>query len=78
MTAPAPDLGRLRPPAAAAGLAALSEMLGTRFSAGLAVREQHCNTTTWLAGPLLRRHHTCSPTFSRWIDAAPFASLRDP
>jgi D-lactate dehydrogenase (cytochrome) len=50
MTAPAPDMGRLRPPAAAAGLAALSDMLGTRFAAGLAVREQHCNTTTWLAG----------------------------
>jgi D-lactate dehydrogenase (cytochrome) len=48
MTAPAPDMRR--PPTAAAGLAALAEMLGTRFSAGLAVREQHCNTTTWLAG----------------------------
>jgi D-lactate dehydrogenase (cytochrome) len=43
-------MGRQRRPAAAAGLAALAEMLGTRFSAGLAVREQHCNTTTWLAG----------------------------
>jgi D-lactate dehydrogenase (cytochrome) len=50
MTAPASDMGRQRRPAAAAGLAALAEMLGTRFSAGLAVREQHCNTTTWLAG----------------------------
>jgi D-lactate dehydrogenase (cytochrome) len=50
VTAPASDMGRQRRPAAAAGLAALAEMLGTRFSAGLAVREQHCNTTTWLAG----------------------------
>src|ERR1700744_824257 len=37
-------------PSIAAGLAALAETLGDRFSAGRALREQHCNTTTWVAG----------------------------
>src|SRR5215468_2730930 len=48
MTAPAREARSLRPSAAA--LAALGDAFGTRFSAGLAVREQHCNTTTWLTG----------------------------
>jgi D-lactate dehydrogenase (cytochrome) len=39
-----------QPRAAAAALSALSEMFGARLSAGLAIREQHCNTTTWVAG----------------------------
>jgi D-lactate dehydrogenase (cytochrome) len=50
MTATARDTKALRPPASAAALAALGAMFGPRFSAGLAVREQHCNTTTWVAG----------------------------
>jgi D-lactate dehydrogenase (cytochrome) len=50
MTAPARETRILRPPAFAPALAALGEMFGARFSTGLAVREQHCNTTTWLAG----------------------------
>jgi FAD binding domain len=49
MTAPARETTPLRPPAPAAALAALGDMFGARFSAGLAIREQHCNTTTWLA-----------------------------
>jgi len=48
LTAPAQAV--LRPAASAAGLAALSERFGGRFSTGLALREQHCNTTTWVAG----------------------------
>ncbi len=48
MTGPAPAVPR--PSAAAAALAALAEMFGGRFSAGLALREQHCNTTTWVSG----------------------------
>jgi D-lactate dehydrogenase (cytochrome) len=50
MTAPAREARSLRPSAAAAALAALGDMFGARFSAGRAVREQHCNTTTWLTG----------------------------
>jgi D-lactate dehydrogenase (cytochrome) len=50
MTAPVRETRVLRQPAAASALAALGEMFGARFSAGLAVREQHCNTTTWLTG----------------------------
>jgi D-lactate dehydrogenase (cytochrome) len=49
MTAQVREAKQFRPPAAAA-LTALGAMFGTRFSAGLAVREQHCNTTTWVAG----------------------------
>jgi len=50
MTATAHDTKALRPPVSAAALAALGAMFGPRFSAGLAIREQHCNTTTWVAG----------------------------
>ena len=48
MTASARETTPLRPPASAAALAALGDMFEARFSAGLATREQHCNTTTWL------------------------------
>jgi D-lactate dehydrogenase (cytochrome) len=44
----APASGTHQP--AAAGLAALAETFGERFSTGRALREQHCNTTTWVAG----------------------------
>jgi D-lactate dehydrogenase (cytochrome) len=50
MTAIARETRTLRTPTAAAALAALDDMFGARFSAALAMREQHCNTTTWLAG----------------------------
>ncbi len=50
MTVAARETRPLRPPTAAAALAALGDMFGARFSAALAMREQHCNTTTWLVG----------------------------
>jgi D-lactate dehydrogenase (cytochrome) len=50
MTAPARQSRVPRPPASAAALAALGEMFGPRFSAGLAIRAQHCNSTTWVEG----------------------------
>jgi D-lactate dehydrogenase (cytochrome) len=49
MTAPAPS-ARPQGSATAAGLAVLAEIFGDRFSTGRALREQHCNTTTWVAG----------------------------
>jgi D-lactate dehydrogenase (cytochrome) len=49
MTAPARETRPLRPPTTTAALAALGDMFGPRFGRARD-REQHCNTTTWVAG----------------------------